>query len=148
MKKISVLLLVLLMISQSALAASYSAYPLGDGRVEIIGTKNADKETTFLIKNNEGTKIIDVGQVGAGEEEFSKILYISDPDNVTYNVEIGSETVQVKNVTPSGALSELNSASAADFESVLNTYNKIFEADTSLIDVQSSKAPSAIVYIP
>lgn len=133
MKKILISLLVLLMISQTALCAAYTAYPLGDGRVEVVGSKNPDSETTFIIKDLTGTKLVDVGQVGAGGDEFSKILYISDPDNSTYNVEIGSSVVQVKNVTPSVALSELNSASAQDFENVLNTYNKIFEADTSLI---------------
>lgn len=133
MKKLTVLILVLLMISQSVLGASYSAYPLGDGRVEITGTKNPDKETTFLIKNNEGTKLIDLGQVGAGDEEFSKILFINTPDGNTYNVEIGAETISVKNVSPAQALSELEAASATDFENVLMTYNKIFNADASLI---------------
>ncbi len=133
MKKLSVLLLVLLMISQTALAASYSAYPLGDGRVEITGTKNADKETTFLIKSLDGTKLIDVGQVGTGEEEFSKILFIKTPDGNIYNVEIGEETVPVKNVSPAQALLELESASASEFKNVLMPYNKIFNADVSLI---------------
>lgn len=133
MKKLSVLLLVLLMISQTALAASYSAYPLGDGRVEITGTKDADNETTFLIKNNDGTKLIDVGQVGTGEDEFSKILFIKTPDGNIYNVEIGEETVPVKNVSPAQALTELEAASADEFENVLMPYNKIFNADVSLI---------------
>ena len=127
MKKLIVLLLVLLMISQTALAASYSAYPLGDGRVEITGTKNADKETTFLIKNSAGTKLIDIGQVGMGEEEFSKILFIGSPDSSIYNVEIGNETVSVKNISSLQALAELEAASADEFESVLMPYNKILE---------------------
>ena len=139
MKKILISLLVLLMISQTALCATYTAYPLGDGGVEIIGPKNPDSETTLLIKNSSGTMLLDIGQVGAGEDEFSKILYISSPDNATYTVEIGNETVEVKNVTPSTALDELNSASAADFESVINTYNKIFNADTSLMDAVCDK---------
>ena len=107
MKKLTVLLLVLLMISQTVIGASYSAYPLGDGRVEIIGTKNPDKETTLFIKSADGTKLIDLGQVGAGEDEFSKILFIKTPDENTYNIEIGAEVISVKNISPEKALEEL-----------------------------------------
>ncbi len=133
MKKLSLLLLALLMISQTALCAPYSVYPLGDGRVEVTGTRNADNETTFLIKNIAGTSLLDVGQVGIGEDEFSKILFIGTPDGLTYNVEIGNETIQVKNISAADALAELEAASAAEFENVLISYNKIFNADTSLM---------------
>jgi len=138
MKKLLTLLLSVSLIAQPVFA-SYMAYPMGDGSVEVTGMKDPDKETTFLIKNISGTDIVDLGQVGAGDDEFSKILYIGEPDNLTYNVEIGSETVKVKNVSAQTALAELEEASYTDFESVMNVYNKIFKADTGIMDYISDK---------
>ena len=138
MKKLLTLLLSVTMLTQPVFAA-YMAYPMGDGSVEVTGVKNPDKETTFLIKNASGTDIVDLGQVGMGDEEFSKILYIGEPDGLTYNVEVGDEILQVKNVSAQTALAELEAASYTDFESVMNVYNKIFKADTGIMNYISDK---------
>ncbi|MBR5505742.1 MAG: S-layer homology domain-containing protein [Clostridia bacterium] len=139
MKKILVLVLSLMLICQTALCAGYKAYPTGDGHVVVTGTKNAKFETTFLIKDSTLSKLIDVGQVGMGSDDFSKTLYISSADDLIYTIEIGSESVQVKNVLPSTALAELNAAPANELGGVLDGYNKIFNADLALLSAIVNK---------
>ena len=140
MKKTLLLFLALVMLSQSALCAPYAAFPHGDGSVGVTGTKNPDSETTFLITDGNGV-ILDVAQVGAGEGDFDITMYVTDvPDNLDYTIEIGSHGLDFTNADEAHALADLNAASSAEFGSCIATYNRIFEADLSIIEPVCDKA--------
>lgn len=140
MKKTLVLLLALVMISQTALCAPYAAFPHGDGSIGITGTKNPDTETTFLITDGNGV-ILDVAQVGAGEGDFDITMYVTDsPDNLSYTIDIGSHEIEFTNADEIQALADLNAASSEEFGSIIATYNRIFNADLAIIEPVCDKA--------
>jgi len=130
MKKTLILLLALLMISQSALCA-YNAYPCGNGWVEVTGIKKPNAETTLLIMDSAGASVLDVGQVGKGDDVFSKKLWIGAPDGLTYNVEIGTETVEVINISAEYVDSALSLIAQSKSSEAISKYLGLFEVDVA-----------------
>lgn len=133
MKKLSLLLLVLLLVSQSVFGAAYTALPYGDGRVEVSGTKNADYETTFFVADSLGI-IKEVSQLGEGEGEFTKTLNLGAADDKTYIIYVGNQPLEFENIKAVTALERLNDADTAEeFDRLINLYTKIFCIDTSYL---------------
>ena len=82
MKKALLLLFSLIMLLQTplALATEYKIYPLGDGRVEIVGHKDENKPITVLIFSSDGdADFKNVGQIPMGSGEFSRKFFIASP---------------------------------------------------------------------
>lgn len=134
MKKLITMLLAALLVSQSVLAASYTALPYGDGRVEVSGTKNADYETTFFVADSSAGIIKEVSQLGEGEGEFTKTLNLGVADDKPYIIYVGNQALEFENIKAVTALQRLNDADTAEeFDRLINLYTKIFCIDTSYL---------------